>query len=150
MDYAMRKPCSQCGCAEGRIDERGAQDCVFCVFCGAFQYNAPRTETGKAVRPVNTGKRTLKPKQRARILFRAGAKCEVCGRRPDKGELHVDHILPVAIGEDYGISRAELDDDENLMALCDACNLGKGAEPMPLRLAVAILRARISWRNTHE
>ncbi len=29
--------------------------------------------------------------------------------------------------------------------MCDACNLGWGAEPMPLRTAIVLLRARISW-----
>jgi 5-methylcytosine-specific restriction endonuclease McrA len=144
--HSLRKPCV-CGGTEGYLIEKGAQDCVYCGECDAWQYNAPRTETGKAVRSVTTIHNGIKPKQRARILMRASARCEVCGSR---GDLHVGHIVSVEMGLHFGLPDDEINDDENLMALCSECNLGMGAEPMPLRLAITVLRARITWRKTQE
>jgi len=37
----------------------------------------------------------------------------------------------------------EINSDENLAAFCEECNLGMGKTPISLRLAVAIVRARI-------
>lgn len=52
------------------------------------------------------------------ILRRDGFRCKSCGSegRP----LHVDHVLPV--------SKGGSDNPENLQALCDKCNLRKGAK----------------------
>ena len=139
--YRMRKPCVSCGSEFGRIRETGAQDCVYCL-CGRFQYNAPRVETGKAVRTVTTVHNGIKPKQRARILVeRAGCRCELCGST--KGELHVGHLLSVEVGLKQGLTEDELNDDENLAAMCAECNLGIGRNPIPLRLAVALQMARV-------
>ena len=137
----MRKPCSQCGHEFGRIEERGAQDCVFCSGCGKFQYNAPRVETGKAVRSVRTV-HNISPSQRARILVvRANGRCEICGAS-DK-ELHVGHLLSVDAGLKMGLTEAELNDDENLASMCAQCNLGIGRNPVPLRLVLGIQMARM-------
>lgn len=135
--YPLRKPCS-CGSTTGRIEERGAQDCVFCS-CGRFQYNAPRVETGKAVRTVATVHNGISTKQRARILLRDGNACSICHAK-DK-HLHVGHLLSVDVGLSMGLTEVELNDDENLAAMCDECNLGIGNTPLPLRLCVAILRS---------
>lgn len=140
--FLMRSPCAKCGETEGRVIERNGQDTVRCRECDAFQYNAPRVETGRAVRSATTVHDAVRPKQRARILMRAGAKCEVCGAR---GELHVGHIVSVSAGLACGVPDEDLNHDENLLALCPACNLGMGAEPMPLRVAIAVMRTRISW-----
>jgi hypothetical protein len=142
----MRKACA-CGSEYGEIRDRGAQDCVFCV-CGKFQYNAPRTETGKQVRTVSTVHSCIKPKLRARVLMRATGRCELCGKQPgDNASLHVGHLLSVKAAMDAGLSDAEINDDSNLAAMCDECNLGLGQEPVPLRLAVALVlsRARRVW-----
>lgn len=138
--HALRRPC-ECKCELGYIKEVNGQDTVRCVKCGTFQYNAPRTETGREVRSVRT-REAIKPGQRSRILDRANRRCEVCGAT---GRLHVGHILSVKAGDAYGVSREELDHDENLIAECEECNLGRGPLPMPLRTALAILRARIAW-----
>lgn len=140
----MRSPCKSCGGVAGIVLERNGQDTVRCVLCGVFAYNAPRVETGRAQRSVSTVHAAIKPKQRSRILARASAKCEVCGAHE---RLHVGHIVSVVVGLSYGMTEETLNDDENLMALCEECNLGQGAEPMSLPLAIAVLRARISWRN---
>lgn len=137
----MRDPCARCGCASGRIQTKSGQDCVFCTGCNAFAYNAPRVETGRAVRSVSTVHSGIKPKQRARLILRANGRCELCGAR---GDLHVGHVLSVAVGLEHGLTERDLNDDENLVAACPECNLGLGAEPMPTRLLVAILRARLA------
>lgn len=139
----MRQPC-KCGVTGGVRVEKNGQDTVRCGACGTFQYNAPRTETGRKQRSVTTVHAGIKPKQRARILSRATARCEVCGSH---GNLHVGHIVSVDSGFESGLTDAEINDDENLLCLCEECNLGWGNEPMPLRLAIVVLRARIAWRE---
>lgn len=146
-NFEMRKPCPECSGTTGRIVERNGQDTVRCTGCSRFQYNAPRVETGREQRSVTTVHEAIRPKQRARILSRASARCEVCGAR---GNLHVGHIVSVVVGLNFGLTEAELNDDENLMCLCEECNLGQGKEPMPLRLAIVVLRARIAWRDHME
>lgn len=141
--YAMRAPCPACSCGTGYVTERGAQDVVRCIECNRHCYNAPRVETGKAVRSVTTVRNSIKPKRRARIIMRAGGRCELC--HATNKPLHAGHIIGVDIGLRYGLTEVELNDDENLTALCDECNLGMGAEPIPLTLAVAIVRARMAW-----
>lgn len=145
--FAMRSPCAFCLGSVGVLREVNGQDTVRCARCDRFAYNAPRVETGRAVRSVATVHAGIRPKQRSRVLERAGARCEVCGARE---RLHVGHILGVAIGLQYGLDERLLNDDENLLALCEECNLGQGAAPMSLPLAIAILRARVAWRERSE
>lgn len=145
--FQMRAPCPSCGHGLGRLIERNGQDTVRCLSCDKHCYNAPRTETGREQRSVSTVHSAVKPKQRARILERATGKCEVCGARRN---LHVGHILSVDAGLRAGLTDAQINDDENLLCLCEECNLGMGSAPMSLPLAIAVLRARISWRNHAE
>lgn len=140
----MREPCS-CGESRGRIVEKGAQDCVYCIGCDRWQYNAPRTETGKAVRSVSTVHKAIRPKQRARILERANRHCELCGKG---GTLHVGHLLSVEAAMAQGLGDAEINSDENLCAMCDECNLGMGSNPVPVRFVVSLLMARL--RNVED
>ena len=134
----MREFC-MCGSIEGYIVEKGGQDTVRCLSCNQWQYNAPRTETGKAQRSVSTVHEAIKPKQRARVLMRASGFCELCGA---KGIQHVGHLISVEHGLAQGLTERELNDDENLASMCEECNLGLGAETVPLRLAISILKAR--------
>ena len=143
-NFPMRAPCVGCGYPNGEIVEKNGQDTVRCLRCDRFAYNAPRVETGREQRSVSTVHDAVKPKQRARILMRASSRCEVCGTR---GNLHVGHIISVEAGLHFGLTEIDLNDDENLLCLCEECNLGQGSEPMPLRVAVAVLRARIAWRD---
>lgn len=114
---------------------------MFCLQCGSFQYNAPRTETGKAVRSVSRVHNGIKPKQRARILERAHCRCEICHR---PGELHVGRILSVKEGLSLGagLTEQQLNSDENLIAHCPECNLGQGDRPLPLWLVVGLVLSR--------
>jgi len=58
--------------------------------------------------------------------------------------LHVGHIISVKSGHDSGLTDQEINSDENMIAECDQCNLGHGSEPVPLRMYIAILMARMN------
>jgi hypothetical protein len=144
MTHPLRRPC-QCGATEGTINTRNGQDCVFCAACGKYQYNAPKTETGRKPRTVANVHTGISASQRTRILTRATGRCELCGAG---GNLHVGHLLSVEVGLKHGLADTEINADENLAALCDTCNLGMGKEVVPLRLAIAMILART--RFAHE
>jgi 5-methylcytosine-specific restriction endonuclease McrA len=144
-EFSMRKPCPGCGSETGRIIERNGQDTVRCIACGMFVYNAPRTETGRAVRSVSTVHAAVRPALRARIFDRDGMCCVLC--RATESRFHVGHLISVEAGILYGLSDAEINDEENLAVMCEECNLGYADRPIPLRLALVIVRARISWRQ---
>jgi 5-methylcytosine-specific restriction endonuclease McrA len=136
----MRKPCS-CGNADGVIRPTGGQDCVYCAACSRFQYNAPRTETGREKRSVSTVHSALKPKRRAQVLLRANGACELC--HTSGAELHVGHLLSVDDALKSGLTDEEINSLDNLCAMCAECNLGLGKETVPLRLAVSMVMARV-------
>ena len=145
MNITMRAPCRYCGQTEGRIETRGGQDCVYCDYCGKYAgYNAPKTETGREVRSATTVHNGIKPKQRARILERATGRCELCGAR---GDMHVGHLVSVEAGLRQGLTDQEINSDENLCCMCQECNLGIGKSPVPLRLAVSMVMARVRNEN---
>jgi hypothetical protein len=59
---------------------------------------------------------------RLKVLERDGFRCTFCGRSPateQRIRLHVDHVIPFALG-----GRTEIG---NLQTLCNECNWGKGA-----------------------
>jgi ribosomal protein S14 len=142
-NYPMRKPCANCGGTVGYIVEKGKQDVLRCHGCDKYQYCVPRTESGKRVRTIATTHKAIRPKLRARVLTRATGRCELCGARPSAGEeLHVGHLLSVEAGMAEGLTELILNSEENLAALCGACNLGLSNESLPLRLCIAILKQR--------
>lgn len=62
----------------------------------------------------------MTPSLRMKILARDNFECKICGRNPrDKVFLHVDHIIPIALG---GLSA-----EDNLQTLCNECNAGKSS-----------------------
>lgn len=64
--------------------------------------------------------RAIPASLRYQVLEAAKQRCVLCGRTVGDGiRLHVDHVVPWSQG-----GRTTL---ENLRALCDRCNLGKGA-----------------------
>lgn len=142
MAHLMRARCVACGDEYGNIQTRNGQDCVYCDNCGKYQYNAPKTETGREIRSTQTTHAAIKPNQRSRILLRANGRCELCGRRGEDQGLHVGHLLSVAVGTAGGMSDDEINDDANLSAMCAECNLGLGDEPVPLRLAIRLVLER--------
>jgi 5-methylcytosine-specific restriction endonuclease McrA len=143
----MREPCRGCGCEQGSITESGAQDVMRCLDCNRFCYNAPRVETGKAVRTVQTVHEAIKPKLRAKILERATGRCELCGKGAASGPLHVGHLISVEQGLANGLTEVELNDPENLAATCAECNLGLGKQTVSLRMVISIFMARVGRRT---
>lgn len=138
-----RAPCPSCGCLGGVIEERGGQDVVRCAACRRYLYCAPRSETGKPQRSIRT-RPTMKPSTRYRILERDGSTCQICHRtdRP----LVVDHAIPVEWFKSEGVDPALADDEENLWAVCEECNSGKSDTPVPIRLLLRALMARVRFR----
>lgn len=147
MAHPLRSPCTYCGGSDGRIITVNGQDTVRCADCDRYQYNAPKTETGRKPRTVQTVHDGITAKLRARVLLRENGQCAICGSRHN---LHVGHMLSVADGLTEGLTEAVLNSMDNLAAMCAACNLGMGDEPVPLRLAVAIVRRRAARRTANE
>jgi hypothetical protein len=136
--HALRNPCKGCGKSDGALKPTGFQDCVYCRHCGLFQYNAPRTETGREKLTTRTA-HNISPSQRSRVLMRAHGMCELCSNhRP----LQVSHILPVVEALEQGLQPVQFNDDDNLLACCAECNLGMGKNPVPLWLVMGLLVAR--------
>lgn len=136
--YRMRKPCPDCECEFGVVREVGFQDTVRCRDCGKFQYNAPRLETGKPQRHIKT-RENIKLAIRSLVMVRAGGACELCHC---VAPLTVGHLLSVDAGRSEDLTDDELNCEENLAAMCDACNSGISSNPVPLRVAVAIIVTR--------
>lgn len=144
MHLTMRSPC-RCGETIGTIRTKNGQDCVYCRNCGRYAgYNAPRTETGRAVRSLRT-RPDIKPGQRARVLDRDNGACIVCHRTDVP--LDVGHIVSVAEGRQLGMTDTQLFDDENLAAMCQSCNSGFNAVSINPRLFAATVIARINRRD---
>lgn len=136
----MRAPCTRCGSSEGAVTETNGQDVVRCWHCGKWAYNQPKAESGKPQRTVRT-RPNMSPSTKARILDRDNGACVMC-HCTDK-PLHVGHLLSVADGKSQGATEDELDHDENLVAMCEECNLGQSSRTVSLRLVYLILKARI-------
>ena len=64
------------------------------------------------------GPRDIPAKLRYEVLKRDNSTCVICGAKPPKVVLHIDHIVPYSKG-----GKTEL---SNLRTLCSKCNLGKG------------------------
>jgi hypothetical protein len=103
-------------------------------------YNAPRTETGAKPRTVKTLRRSIRPTQQARILDRDHARCALCGSTDD---LTIGHLLSLEDGARLGATIAELYSDENLAAMCEACNVGLLHGPKSIN---ALTYTVIVWR----
>lgn len=146
--WQMSRPCRQCGHqGDGYLDTRNGQDVVYCGNCGKYAgYNAPKTETGRTVRPHGT-RPGIPPSKRSRILERDNFTCVLCGRRAPTVPLDIGHLISEVEGRGQGLTDLELYDDENLAAMCAECNSGQSDRPLPLRFCVAVLRARLTNRT---
>jgi hypothetical protein len=85
-----------------------------------------RNPNRESIKAARTGKRVnIQAGTRYEILMRDGFRCRSCGVSASEPgvKLHVDHIHPVKHGG--------TNDPDNLQALCQACNLGKGARICP-------------------
>ena len=135
----MRRPCSLCDGTHGTVETKNGQDVVNCAFCGRYQYNRPKTESGRETRTVRT-RPNIKPSKKARVLERDNARCIFCHRADVP--LHAGHLISVADGERLGMTEDEIYADENLAAMCDECNIGLGSLTVNPRLIIQAIRAR--------
>ena len=62
-----------------------------------------------------------------------------CGRTAPNVTLHVDHFLPLEMAGEHGLTQEEAESDDNLVTLCEECNLGKTDTPPRPRSVFAIL-----------
>lgn len=137
MMYPLVEPafCKQCG-AENKvwdITESGPGMRASCPQCGAYIKFVSKKDLDLPARSVRSS--TIKPQTRFRILARDGMRCVACGRSADDGViLHVDHIIPVQHEGD--------DDEENLITLCEECNLGKSDNHSPRQVFLLWLQKR--------
>ena len=63
----LRRPCD-CGHTQGEIRTNNGQDTLWCIQCGKYQYNAPKTETGRSPRTVKTVHDAISGKARLFVL----------------------------------------------------------------------------------
>lgn len=141
--WPLEPPCSNIDCrsVEGVIVKVSGQNTLRCAICDKYQNrNVPKSQTGEEQRHVKT-REAIKPKQRARIILRAGSACELCHANDQL--LHAGHMLSLKDGLALGATEEELNDDYNLAALCEACNLGMASESFSPLMWVRLLRARI-------
>lgn len=75
--------------------------------------------TDASASPLPSASQGITPRLRFEILRRDGFACRYCGATADETQLHVDHLVPRALGGD--------DHPTNLVAACRDCNLGKGS-----------------------
>jgi 5-methylcytosine-specific restriction endonuclease McrA len=90
-------------------------------------FEMERLRNGREVRYRITGRREraaeparISPRLRARVLFRDGSRCQMCGANPATDEavrLEVDHKVPLRLGG--------TNEEDNLWTLCRNCNQGK-------------------------
>lgn len=144
--FKLRNKCAKCGSEKGQIKPTNGQDVVFCEQ-GHYQYNAPKVETGKIQRTVTTVHNGITAKKRATVLMRATGRCELCGKSSLESVIHAGHIVSVKQGLKLGLTEKELNDPENLCALCDECNLGLSDEILPIRLLARILLSRLKVKG---
>jgi 5-methylcytosine-specific restriction endonuclease McrA len=133
------RPCRRCGATSGILLESNGQNTVYCVECGTYGYNAPKTETGQRPRSVKTARPRVKPSQQARIFDRDQGRCILCGTTDD---LTIGHLLSIEEAHELGETGPELHDDANLAAMCEACNLGLGRRSVSPR-TYAVLMHRL-------
>jgi 5-methylcytosine-specific restriction endonuclease McrA len=74
---------------------------------------------------VSKQRKPLSHRTRFAVLAAGDFRCTYCGRQAPEVVLHVDHVLPVALGG--------TDDPGNLAPACESCNAGKGASRAPRR-----------------
>lgn len=135
----LRTPC-KCGWLCGKIKPKGGQNCVYCTECDAFQYNAPKVETGQKTRSVSAIRNQPKPKQRSRILGLDDYRCGLCHAtdRP----LQIGHIVSVKDCMSLGWKSRQICSDDNLFAVCAECNSGEGSKSLPKEIANRIIESR--------
>jgi len=79
--------------------------------------------------------RVITREQRLEILKRQNYYCNICGSQLKNGPgiglpgwlAHIDHIHPFSMRHTYLYGEENINETQNLQALCSDCNLSKGA-----------------------
>lgn len=141
--FTMRSPCARCGGTGGHAVDKGGQDVVYCATCSTYAYCRPKAESGRPQRSVRT-RPEIKPSTKTRILEQYGHRCVACGN--GEATLHIGHLISVdaykRFGEQVGMGEAEVWADENLVAMCEECNLGMGNTVASVSLMLRAQRMR--------
>lgn len=132
----------RCGSMIGYLLEKGPHVELRCIQCETHQKFVKRVDAGLKPRTLTTTHDAIKPKLRAKILQRANGHCELCGCRR---ELQVGHLVSVDAGHKLGMTDDQINDAENLSAMCGECNIGVGKEPLPLRFCMSLALCRIAY-----
>ena len=74
---------------------------------------------------------------RFEVLRRDGFACTYCGARAPEVQLHIDHVIPVALGGQTV--------PENLRTSCVDCNTGKGSTPPDAELVAQVADDAGRW-----
>ena len=135
----MRAEC-RCGHRVGWIETKSGQNVVRCMACEQYQYCAPKAETGEEPRTVR--REPIPPGLRWEVAERARGHCEICGTA-DSPAFHVGHLLSYADGTAAGFTDKELLHLDNLVWLCEECNLGNLRGSVHPVFWLAIVRKRM-------
>lgn len=140
----LRAPC-ECGTLLGYVIVKNGQDCAYCSRCDTWQYNRPRSESGRDTRSTSTTEH-VKPKARARILAKHGHQCISCGRSPmvHGVVLDIDHLIPLALAERHGMLDDLTRSEMNMAPMCAECNRGKqdDLDGVSLQLIYRVLKLK--------
>lgn len=148
----LRQPCAKCNHGEGYFVERNGQSVVYCWECQAYQYNAPKVETGVRRRTV-ASREGITPSVRARVLASHGHACIACGRTAllHNVVIHLDHLISRAQAEAAGCLDGLIDSEWNLAPMCEECNLGKRTDsPEFIQLIYRVLLIKAKTHQLRE
>jgi hypothetical protein len=79
---------------------------------------------------------------RFEILRRDNHACRYCGQSAPDVMLHVDHVVPVALGG--------ADEPENLVTACVDCNTGKSSTPVDAAIVADVAADALRWSRAME
>lgn len=79
---------------------------------------------------------------RYQILRRDGYKCHYCGSGAPHVSLHIDHVIPEALGG--------TNDPSNLLTACSDCNAGKAATPADAAVVAQVDERNVAWASAMD
>lgn len=143
------RPCRVCArdITNVLIRKAGPNNSAHCATCYGHVGSVSKAETGEPVRHVRS-RVDLKQGQRERILERDNGFCLMCGRRAQDGIImHVGHMFSVVDCKRDGFGPEVYNDDANLFAQCEECNLEQGGKSLADQVILRLLVARIMRRK---
>lgn len=122
---------------EANVTNTGTSMKAWCPDCQSYIKFVNKASLGVGSRKVSA-RDALRPSVRHRVMSADGFRCVACGAETN---LHVDHLIPVIEG---GSSEFE-----NLVTLCEECNLGKG-KFLSVRSAFLLMLKAARMREDEE